>query len=158
VDLASLVQACAPLVAPRTATAIVQVESARNPFAIGVVRASLLRQPRTLAEAVATVRQLRADGRTFSAGLAQINVDNWARLGLDERTAFEPCANLRAMQTVLSECYTRAAAREPDRQRALRQSLSCYYSGNFTTGFAHGYVDRVMRMAAMTAGGPAIDM
>ena len=69
-DLGTLVQACSPLVAPGTAAAIVQVESARNPYAIGVVQGALVRQPRTASEAIATARQLRAEGRTFSAKVA----------------------------------------------------------------------------------------
>jgi type IV secretion system protein VirB1 len=43
------------------------------------------------------------------------------------------------MQTVLGECFERSGpGAEP--QTALRQALSCYYSGNFVTGFRHGYV------------------
>ena len=33
-------------------------------------------------------------------------------------------------------------------QVALRQALSCYYSGNFATGFRHGYVRKVVAAAA----------
>jgi type IV secretion system protein VirB1 len=32
-------------------------------------------------------------------------------------------------------------------QTALRQALSCYYSGNFATGFRHGYVRKVVAAA-----------
>lgn len=145
--------ACAPLVHPGTAHALVHVESGTNPYAIGVVGGALVRQPRTRAEATATARQLRADGRNFSVGLGQINVRNWDRLGLDERTAFEPCTNLRAMQTILGECYGRAPARVATPQKAVRQALSCYYSGNFVTGFEHGYVRNVVQAAKTTQGG-----
>ena len=55
-------------------------------------------------------------------------------------TAFEPCANLPAMQTVLGECFDRSRGPLQPEQTALRQALSCYYSGNFVTGFRHGYV------------------
>ncbi|MBX3644630.1 MAG: hypothetical protein KF720_16360 [Rubrivivax sp.] len=76
------------------------------------------------------------------------------RLGLDLETAFDPCANLGAMQQILSECFersTRTAVRaEASEQHALRQALSCYYSGNFVTGFRHGYVRRI----ALQARGP----
>jgi type IV secretion system protein VirB1 len=74
--------------------------------------------------------------------------DNLDRLGLDIESAFEPCANLLAMQTVLAECFDRASPTAGPGQRALRQALSCYYSGNFVTGFAHGYVRRVAAAAA----------
>ena len=137
-----LVLACAPLVHPGTAQALVTVESGFNPHAIGVVGGVLERQPRSRAEALATASHLQANGWNFSVGLAQINLRNFERLGLTAATAFDPCQNLRAMQTVLGECFGRsAAAMQP--QTALRQALSCYYSGNFVTGFRHGYVQRV---------------
>ena len=139
-----LVLACAPLVHPGTAQALVTVESGFNPHAIGVVGGALERQPRNRAEALATATQLQAKGWNFSVGLAQINVRNFQRLGLTTATAFDPCENLRAMQAVLGECFDRSSpAAQP--QTALRQALSCYYSGNFVTGFRHGYVQRVAR-------------
>ena len=59
------------------------------------------------------------------------------------------------MQTLLADCYDRATAQDgagPDRpQAALRQALSCYYSGNFVTGFKHGYVNRGRTGRAATA-------
>jgi type IV secretion system protein VirB1 len=145
--LASLVLACAPQVQASTAQALVTVESGRNPYAIGVVGAALDRQPRSRAEAVATARKLRADGWNFSAGLAQINVRNWAALGLDETQAFEPCANLRAMQTILARCYGNAAKVARGEQARLRHALSCYYAGDWETGIRQGYVDRVLAAA-----------
>ena len=138
----ALAMACAPAVHASTAQALVTVESGFNPHAIGVVGGVLERQPRTRAEALATASHLQANGWNFSVGLAQINVRNFERLGLTAATAFDPCENLRAMQAVLGECFGRSApAMQP--QTALRQALSCYYSGNFVTGFRHGYVQRV---------------
>jgi len=142
----ALVLACAPQVHAETARALVSVESAFNPWAIGVVGGALERQPRNRAEALATARALRDAGWNFSVGLGQINVGNFERLGLTLESAFEPCANLAAMQTVLAECFDRASASTPSAadQMALRQALSCYYSGNFATGFRHGYVRKVV--------------
>ena len=139
----ALALACAPLVHASTAHALVAVESSFNPHAIGVVGGVLERQPRSRAEALATATQLRSTGWNFSVGLAQINVHNFERLGLTPTSAFDPCENLRAMQAVLTECFDRSAPDRPD-QVALRQALSCYYSGNFVTGFRHGYVQRVV--------------
>lgn len=155
---ASLVLACAPAVHLGTAQALAAVESSFNPHAIGVVGGMLERQPRNRAEALATAQQLQAQGWNFSLGLGQINVHNLERLGLNLTTAFEPCKNLQAMQSVLLECFERAslsptnsapvlpasASQQPDQTR-LRRALSCYYSGNFSTGFRHGYVHRVAR-------------
>ena len=143
----ALAMACAPMVHASTAHALVAVESSFNPHAIGVVGGVLERQPRNRAEALATASQLRATGWNFSVGLAQINMHNFERLGLTPTTAFDPCENLRAMQAVLTECFDRTAPDRPD-QAALRQALSCYYSGNFVTGFRHGYVQRVARAAS----------
>lgn len=147
--LLALLVTCAPHVDATMAMALVTVESSGNPHAIGVVGGALERQPRTLTEAVRTARALQADRWNFSLGLAQINVHNLQRLGLTLESALEPCANLAAMQAVLTECYERTAQNRsalppPDRQRSLRQALSCYYSGNFATGFRHGYVRKVV--------------
>lgn len=144
--LSALLATCAPLVHAATADALIAVESSRSPHAIGVVGGALIRQPASRPEAVATVRALKAQGRNFSAGLAQINVRNFDRLGLTLESAFDPCSNLRAMQAILLECFDRTSVH--DSQSALRRALSCYYSGDFTTGFRHGYVHRVIRAAA----------
>lgn len=146
----ALVLTCAPQVHPTTAHALVSVESAFNPWAIGVVGGALDRQPQSHAQALATARLLQALGHNFSVGLGQINRSNFARLGLNTATAFDPCLNLTAMQAVLAECFDRAkVGREPPHsdQPALRMALSCYYSGNFSTGFRHGYVQKVMAAA-----------
>lgn len=124
---------------------VVHVESSYNPYAIGVVGGRLARQPRNLAEALATVRMLEERGFNFSVGLAQVNRHNLARYGLDSyERAFEVCPNLQAGSRILAECYGRSGG-------SWGKSFSCYYSGNFTTGYRHGYVQKVyasMRSAA----------
>lgn len=153
--LLTLVLTCAPQVAPSTAQALIATESAGKPWAIGVVGGRLERQPRTRAEAQATARALSASGWNFSVGLGQINIHNFQRLGLTLDTAFEPCTNLTAMQAVLNQCMERAHTRKRRPinmtahadQTSLRKTLSCYYSGNFVTGFEHGYVRRVLTAA-----------
>ena len=116
---------------------VVHVESSYNPYAIGVVGGRLARQPRNLAEALATVRMLEGRGYNFSLGLAQVNRYNLARYGLDTyERAFETCPNVLAGSRILAECYGRSGG-------DWGKSFSCYYSGNFTTGFRHGYVQKV---------------
>jgi type IV secretion system protein VirB1 len=141
---AALAMACAPAVHATTSQALVAVESGFNPNAIGVVGGMLDRQPRNRVEALATADRLAAEGWNYSVGLAQINARNFARLGLTAGTALEPCENLRAMQAVLGECFDRSAS-GVSAQTAVRGALSCYYSGNFITGFRDGYVHRVVR-------------
>ena len=59
------------------------------------------------------------------------------------------------MQTVLSECFERAVPeRTASAQRTLRRALSCYYSGNFMTGFEHGYVAESRRSRAAAPSRP----
>ena len=116
---------------------VVRVESSYNPYAIGVVGGRLVRQPRNLPEALATVRMLESRGFNFSIGLAQVNRYNLRKYGLDSyEKAFEPCANLTAGSKILAECYHRANGE-------WGKSFSCYYSGNFSTGFRHGYVQKI---------------
>lgn len=149
----TLAMACAPQVHPDTARAIVSVESGFNPYAIGVVGGALVRQPRTFAEALATIDALHAAGWNYSVGIGQINVANFARLGLTASTALDPCTNLTAMQAVLGACFERASP-TADAQAALRRALSCYYSGNFSTGVRHGYVGRVVATAGASSRPP----
>ena len=146
--------ACAPLVDASTARAVVQVESAFNEHAIGIVGGQLERQPRGPRQAIAMAQALESTGRNFSVGLAQINRYNFARLGLTVPTAFEPCSNLAAMQVLLLDCFDRASRGGTTAQRSLRRALSCYYSGNFSTGFQHGYTRRVVQAATSSAARP----
>lgn len=116
---------------------VINVESSRNPFAIGVVGGALVRQPKALDEALATVRMLEEKGYNFSVGLAQVNRYNLAKYGLDSyEKAFQQCANLQAGSRILAECYKRSG-------QDWGKSFSCYYSGNFVTGFRHGYVQKI---------------
>ena len=145
--------ACGPLAVPEDVMAhVVHVESSRNPFAIGVVGGRLLRQPRNLDEAVATVRMLEARGYNYSIGLAQVNRVNFARFGLDTPEAgFDVCNNLAAGAKILAECLQRHDGRWGD-------AFSCYYSGNARTGYEHGYVQKVFDAMASDAPAEAIGL
>lgn len=116
---------------------VVNVESSRNPFAIGVVGGQLVRQPENLGEAVATVRMLEAKGYNYSLGVAQVNRSNLGKFGLDTyEKAFDVCPNLVAGSQILAQCYASAGG-------DWGKAFSCYYSGNFTTGYQDGYVQKI---------------
>lgn len=153
----NVILACAPGVHPTTVQGIMQHESGGRAFAIGVNHgaAQLPEQPDTLNEAVAAARRLRAKGINFDAGLMQINSANWSRLGLTPENVFDPCTNVRAGATILTENYVAASKRHGPGQRALLEALSIYNTGNRTAGFANGYVAKVSRQAARIAGLPA---
>ena len=163
-DFLALAQECAPTVQPQTMAALARVESGFNPYAIGVVRGRLVRQPVARDEAIATARSLEAQGFNFSLGVGQVNRYNLARYGLDYASAFDACANLRAGSAILTDCYARAKKSVSDSQDALRAAFSCYYSGNFVTGFRDGYVAKVVGdpperaaapIAVLRTGGPS---
>jgi len=135
---------CAPAVPPATLQRIASVESSLNPFAIGVVGGRLARQPANRAEALATAHALKAQGWDYSVGLVQVNQKNWPKYGLSAETAFDPCTNLRVGSQILADCYKRAGGSA----HPMGDALSCYYAGDFRTGYRLGYVAKV-------AGAPA---
>jgi len=132
---------------------VVEVESGANPYAIGVVGGQLARQPKNLAEALATVHMLDAKGYNYSLGVAQVNRANLGKYGLDSyEKAFEPCPNLAAGAQILAACHASSGG-------DWGKAFSCYYSGNFTTGYRDGYVQKVFdsinRAAGMAANADA---
>jgi type IV secretion system protein VirB1 len=159
VDFVTLVQQCAPHVSPVTMAAIVQTESGFNPYAIGVVHGRLVRQPVNRAEAVATAAALAASGWNFSVGLAQVNRANWATNDLSGQSAFDPCRNLAAGAAIFEGCFRAARAQQVNGRRnpqtALRAGLSCYASGDFSTGFRTGYVQEVVDNARLPVPAPS---
>jgi type IV secretion system protein VirB1 len=149
---------CQDLAVPATVMQhVVHVESSFNPYAIGVVGAHLLRQPQNLSEAVSTARMLVNRGYNFSLGLAQVNRYNLAKYGLASYSqAFQACPNLQAGARILAHCMARSG-------NDWGKSFSCYFSGNFITGYQQGYVQKIyasMRSANTVAatGGLAIDV
>jgi type IV secretion system protein VirB1 len=153
--LATLIASCAPLVHPTTMHALVRVESAANPYAVSINRPKAqaangntlpaFRQPRTAAEAQRIVRALHTQGFTTSVGLAQINTEHLQRLGLNLTALLDPCTNLTLAQSILLDCerVTSSTAQAP----RLHRILSCYNSGNATTGIRNGYTHRVASAA-----------
>jgi type IV secretion system protein VirB1 len=129
---------------------VVRVESSYNPYAIGVVGGHLVRQPNNLAEALATVRMLESKGYNFSLGLAQVNRYNLDKYGLESyEKAFQACPNLRAGSRILAECHSRSGG-------DWGKSFSCYYSGNFVTGYRHGYVQKIYASMHKNGGAAAV--
>jgi type IV secretion system protein VirB1 len=158
-DLAFYAAECAPDVHPTTLSAIISNESGHNPFAIGVVDGRLERQPKNIKEAVATAESLEKQGFNFSVGVMQINRYNLSPLKLTYESAFEPCNNLRGGAQILNKCYVKASEVRNNSQDALRAAFSCYYSGNFQTGFRSengklSYVQKVVAEAAKVDAAP----
>jgi type IV secretion system protein VirB1 len=143
--VSALIVACGILRQVDLLAAIVRAESGGNPIALAVNGAvELVRAPRDPADAVAMARWLAAHGYNFDAGLAQVNSANFARLGLDASSAFDPCQNLRAALVVLDECSERARARGLVGAQAWAAALSCYNTGDLSRGIRNGYAAAVL--------------
>ena len=125
-------------------------ESGGNPYAIGINGRALQlsQQPASRMQAIATAKMLIASGYSIDMGYAQINAANLPRLRMTVEDAFDPCLNLKAMQTILSEGYQRAIAVHGEGQRALQAALSTYNTGNNSAGLSNGYVRAVYGRAA----------
>jgi len=144
----SVILACAPQVAPQTVDMLITKESHGRPFAINVNGHRLRRQPTSLQEAQAWAQWLVDRDYSVDAGLMQINSANWERLGLNAASVFDPCSNVRAGGTILTESYLRAARQYGPGQKALWAAVSAYNTGNFHDGFANGYVKGAVEIAA----------
>ena len=150
VSFNQLAAQCGRDVHPDTLQAVARVESQFNPYAIGVVKGALKRQPKSYEQAVAAAKLLHAQGRNFSMGLMQVNRYNLSKYGLDYETVFHPCKNIQAGAAILADCFKRAGGRS---QEHLQKAFSCYYSGNFRTGFRADfkgqppYVVKILRAA-----------
>ncbi len=143
IEFIALAEQCAPAIDKNVTLSIVKKESAFNPFAIGVNKGGkrLERQPTDYRTAVITAQKLINDGFNIDMGYAQINSANLKRLGITVGQVFDPCNNLKAMQYILSECYSRAGNYEVNTK--LSRAFSCYNTGNHTKGFSNGYVNSV---------------
>ena len=135
-DLLTLIATCAPMVTPTTMKAIVLEESGGHPYAMHDSRTHRAIFPATREEAIATARQLLAEGVRIDAGLAQINSQNWDRLGLTAETVFDPCTNLQAGERIILGDYVTSPY-------TVDAAISRYNTGDASSGVRNGYVDRV---------------
>ena len=152
--VAQLASSCAPTVHPETMVALVQAESGRSPFAIGInAPGAHALFPGSRDEAVSLASRLIAAGRNVDLGLAQLNARYNAARGITLAQVFDPCANLAAAGRVLTQCYERQPA-SLDPQARLTRALSCYNTGDDVAGSRNGYVVRVQSSASIVV--PAI--
>jgi type IV secretion system protein VirB1 len=148
--LAALIRHCAPAVAPSTMAAIVQVESGGNPLAIddNTTRRSYYPHDRATAERLA--RRLLDAGHLLDLGIAQIDSMNFAGVGVNAHTIFDPCTNLSVGARILSGDYAIAARRYGDGQVALRHAIGMYNTGRLNAGAR--YIARVVAAAKIRDG------
>ena len=111
--IAPALLACAVSVSPVTMAAVVQVESADNPYALNINHlAGPQPHPTSAAEAIALARGYIARGFRVDMGLAHV----------------------AAGGSILTECYARAVPIYHEEQASLRAALRCHNTGDFTRG------------------------
>ena len=141
VDVDSILSQCATKDHTPILKKIFKHESKFQPLAINVNSdsVSLKRPAKNLDEAMKITDWLALSGLSFDVGLGQVNSENLKRLGYTgerRRKAFDPCENTKLSETIYTDCLERGG-----KQSA---ALSCYNTGNFTSGFANGYVAKVL--------------
>lgn len=127
---------CAATVHSSTSLDVARVESGYNPYAIAEIvpkperkpgdKGFITHMPKSKEDAVSITNQIEAKGRRYSVGLMQITSTNFKRYGVTATDLFNPCINLSVYEKVITDCYQRGGT--------LKRALSCYYSGNFSTG------------------------
>lgn len=151
-SLTALFLLCAPDVSPVTLNAVIQTESGGNPYQVANVSDGISRSFNDIDDAIKYLDELTKANKRFSAGLMQIYSGNFTALGLNNKTVFNPCENIKGGAHILKENYERQTGN--DEQVNLLKSLSMFYSGNDKTGFKKekqfrntSYVERVSNHA-----------
>lgn len=134
--LLALAMACAPTVHPDTAHDVARVESGLNPFAIAEIIPKEKRKPgdkgvisyfpESIKAALNITRQIELRKHRYSVGLMQITSSNFSKYNMGAEKLFDPCNSLSVFEKIITDCYLRGGN--------LVNALSCYYSGNFSTG------------------------
>ncbi len=152
--VSELVQRCAPHVAPRTALAIISVESGGRWWAVNDNDRETPRLA-TPAEAIAYARRRVAEGGSIDIGIAQLNSSHLAAMHLTVDEAFEPCTNIAMGMSVLQDAWGRSVRNWGRTRYALFKAFEAYNGGpgSWTSGSANlrkrveGYANTVWSRA-----------
>ncbi|WP_312283643.1 lytic transglycosylase domain-containing protein [Candidatus Igneacidithiobacillus taiwanensis] len=130
IPVSTLVQQCAPEIAPATMTAIVRVESGGNPWVLWDNTANRGYHPKSRQEALRILRILLAAGHQVDVGIAQVDSENFAQYHLTPKTALNACRNLQAGAQILQADWQQALSRGMTGQAALYHAFEAYNSGH----------------------------
>ncbi len=152
--VSDLVQRCAPHVAPRTALAIISVESGGRWWAVNDNDRPTPRLA-TPADAIAYARRRVAEGGSIDIGIAQLNSAHLATMHLTVDEAFEPCTNIAMGMSVLQDAWGRSVRNWGATRYALFKAFEAYNGGPgaWTSGSAslqkrvEGYANTVWSRA-----------
>ncbi len=144
IDLLHYIHQCSPQVAENTMMAIIRTESKGNPLSIGLNKGYKLKfQPVSDAQAQSWVKYLEEHGFNFDVGLAQVNIKNIHKYGYKAVDALDPCTNLKIASNILKKNYSDARNHSNSDSEALSKAISAYNTGNYSSGFNNGYVQKV---------------
>lgn len=148
--LLGVILECGSPVHPEIVNAIIKTESGKNPFVIANVTDSESYVLESKEEAIEKANELAADGKKYSAGLMQIDSDNFPTYKITNDKIFDYCQNIKIGADIFKKCYALSKKdNEISNDHHLDKALSCYYSGNFKRGFVEegskkqSYVTRV---------------
>ena len=126
--LGSAVVRCAPQVAPRTALAIIAVESSGRWWAVNDNDRPTpeLGNPQA---AIAYAQQRIAEGANLDLGLTQLNSSHLREFHVSVAESFEPCTNIALGMHVLQAAWLQAQARWGTTREALYHAFEAYNGG-----------------------------
>jgi type IV secretion system protein VirB1 len=126
--LGLVVARCAPHVAPRTALAIISVESSGKWWAVNDNdrAAPDFASPEA---AIAYAERRVAEGGNIDLGLSQLNSSHLSEFHVTVREAFEPCTNVALGMNVLQDAWLQAQARYGKTRDALFHAFEAYNGG-----------------------------
>lgn len=123
--------------------AIIKVESSGNPLVLGLNKGYKLQtQPKDIEQAKAWAEYLEEHDYNFDVGLGQVNIKNIHKYGYKAKDLLDPCLNLKIASDILDKNYQLALATD-NSAKALQKAISAYNTGNFSSGFNNGYVNKV---------------
>ncbi|MCG6230255.1 transglycosylase SLT domain-containing protein [Vibrio furnissii] len=136
-DIGLLAAECQQVVQTEVVRALIDVESNGNPLAVAVIGFDRFFQPSSLTMGNKMLNSLEKRGIKYSAGLMQITKDNFAAYELDNYSVFNPCVNIKVGADIYHSCLLRSIKQfgEQNITRNYKNAASCYFSGNFKTGY-----------------------
>lgn len=142
-DLSTIIDQCVSNSHKTVMMAIVKVESGGKPLVIGLNKGYRLQtQPQNESQAKAWVDYLEKNNYNFDVGIGQVNIKNIHRYGYKASDLLDPCLNLKIASDIFDKSHQSALAID-NSPNALQKAISAYNTGNFSSGFANGYVAKV---------------
>lgn len=130
-----------------TLSTIAKIESNGNPLALHVNGYVIPRQPANIQEAQEAISWLSEHQYNFDVGLLQINSSNFTKLGVTGKDLIDPCKNVAASVSILTDCFK--SATKSYSKDVLEHSVSCYNTGSLQRGFTNGYVERFKKATGL---------